>query len=178
MTALSQAANAARGKLRPLPRAANASGGTPAELAHHVTKFTADVQGSRSRKKDLKFPALIFGPGSIRIKTATSTSSALILGSSYEQLHRDKIAKTATAMSFSFPKPRPKKSVLPPAPSKKRKAVHAIEEIAFDDGARSEYLSGFHKRKVQRQKHAQKEAAERARQERIVMRKEVCDATF
>lgn len=76
---------------------------------------------------------------------------------------------------FTFPKPRPKKSPLPPAPSKKRKATHTVEEIAFDDSARSEYLTGFHKRKVQRQKHAQKEAAERARQDRIVMRKEVCN---
>lgn len=72
-----------------------------------------------------------------------------------------------------FAKPRPKKSLLPPAPSKKRKAVHAIEEISFDNGARAEYLTGFHKRKVQRQKHAQEEAAKRAREERIKMRKEV-----
>lgn len=71
-----------------------------------------------------------------------------------------------------FAKPRPKKSPLPP-PSKKRK-VHAIEEIAFDNSAREEYLTGFHKRKVQRQKHAQEEAARRAREEKIEMRKQVC----
>lgn len=73
-----------------------------------------------------------------------------------------------------FAKPRPKKSPLPPAPSKKRKAVHSIEEISFDNSARTEYLTGFHKRKVQRQKHAQEEAAKRARQEKIEMRKQVC----
>lgn len=70
-----------------------------------------------------------------------------------------------------FAKPRPKKSPLPP-PSKKRK-VFAIEEIAFDNSAREEYLTGFHKRKVQRQKHAQEEAAKRAREEKIEMRKQV-----
>lgn len=71
-----------------------------------------------------------------------------------------------------FAKPRPKKSPLPPPPSKKRK-VHAIEEISFDNSAREEYLTGFHKRKVQRQKHAQEEAAKRAREERIELRKQV-----
>lgn len=71
-----------------------------------------------------------------------------------------------------FAKPRPKKSPLPSAPSKKRKA-HAIEEIAFDNSARADYLTGFHKRKVQRQKHAQEEAAKKARQERIDLRKQV-----
>ena len=72
-----------------------------------------------------------------------------------------------------FAKPRPKKSPLPPAPSKKRKAAHTIEEISFDNTARADYLTGFHKRKVQRQKHAQEEAAKRARQERIELRKQV-----
>lgn len=71
-----------------------------------------------------------------------------------------------------FAKPRPKKSLLPP-PSKKRKATHTVEEIAFDNGARQEYLTGFHKRKVQRQKHAQEEAARRAREEKIEFRKQV-----
>lgn len=72
-----------------------------------------------------------------------------------------------------FAKPRPKKSILP-TPSKKRKANHsAVEEIAFDNSARQEYLTGFHKRKVQRQKHAQEEASKRAREERIEFRKQV-----
>lgn len=70
-----------------------------------------------------------------------------------------------------FAKPRPKKSTLPPPP-KKRKAS-AVEEITFDNTARQEYLTGFHKRKVQRQKHAQEEAVKRAREERIVFRKQV-----
>jgi len=69
-----------------------------------------------------------------------------------------------------FAKPRPKKSILPP-PSKKRKTA-TIEEISFDNDARHEYLTGFHKRKQQRIKHAQEEAAKKARQERIEIRKQ------
>ena len=71
-----------------------------------------------------------------------------------------------------FVRPRPKKSVLPP-PSKKRKVDHKIAEINFDFNARSEYLTGFHKRKVQRTKQAQLEAAKKAREEKILMRKQV-----
>ncbi len=71
-----------------------------------------------------------------------------------------------------FAQPRARKSALPP-PSKKRKAVHSVEEINFDNNARAEYLTGFHRRKVQRQKHAQEIAVEQARLERIRMRKRV-----
>jgi ribosomal RNA-processing protein 17 len=71
-----------------------------------------------------------------------------------------------------FAKPRPKKSILPP-PTKKRKTTPAIEEISFDFDARQEYLTGFHKRKQQRIKNAQEEAAKRARLERIEARKQV-----
>ncbi|KAG6003873.1 hypothetical protein E4U21_001621 [Claviceps maximensis] len=71
-----------------------------------------------------------------------------------------------------FAKPRPKKSPLPP-PSKKRKTTSTIEEISFDDGAREEYLTGFHKRKLQRIKHAQEEAAKRAREEKLESRKQI-----
>ncbi|KAJ2985681.1 hypothetical protein NUW58_g5401 [Xylaria curta] len=70
-----------------------------------------------------------------------------------------------------FARPRPKKVLAPP--SKKRKRQHAIEEIKFDDEARVEYLTGFHKRKLQRAKHAQEQAAERARQEKIETRKQI-----
>lgn len=76
-----------------------------------------------------------------------------------------------------FAKPRPKKSLLPPPPKKRK--VFAIEEISFDNSAREEYLTGFHKRKVQRQKHAQEEAAKTARAEKIEFRKQVCfDSSF
>jgi ribosomal RNA-processing protein 17 len=71
-----------------------------------------------------------------------------------------------------FAKPRPKKSILPP-PSKKRKMTAAVEEVNFDFEARQEYLTGFHKRKQQRIKNAQEEAAKRARQEKLELRKQV-----
>lgn len=71
-----------------------------------------------------------------------------------------------------FAKPRPKKNLLPP-PSKKRKIVHSIAEISFDNDARQEYLTGFHKRKQQRIKRAQEEAATRAREEKLETRKQV-----
>lgn len=76
------------------------------------------------------------------------------------------------AISIMFAKPRPKKSILPP-PSKKRKTTYNIEEISFDNDARQEFLTGFHKRKQQRIKNAQEEAAKRARQEKIETRKQV-----
>ncbi|KAK8137640.1 hypothetical protein PG984_003133 [Apiospora sp. TS-2023a] len=70
-----------------------------------------------------------------------------------------------------FARPRPKKNILH-APSKKRKNAHAIEEISYDPEARSDYLTGFHKRKVQRQKIAQEQAAKQARQEKVDARRE------
>ncbi|KAH0493734.1 hypothetical protein TgHK011_000387 [Trichoderma gracile] len=69
-----------------------------------------------------------------------------------------------------FAKPRPKKSVLPP-PSKKRK--YGVEQVSFDFDARHEYLTGFHKRKQQRIKQAQEEAAKRAREERLRTRAQI-----
>ncbi|KAI0446592.1 nucleolar protein 12-domain-containing protein [Xylaria telfairii] len=70
-----------------------------------------------------------------------------------------------------FARPRPKKLLAPP--SKKRKRQHAIEEIKFDDEARVEYLTGFHKRKLQRAKYAQDQAAEQARQEKVQTRRQI-----
>ncbi|MCJ1474610.1 hypothetical protein MMC13_003270 [Lambiella insularis] len=57
------------------------------------------------------------------------------------------------------------------APKKKKKSASAIEEITFDFDAREDYLSGFHKRKLQRIKHAQEEAAKKGREDRINARK-------
>ncbi|KAI1410963.1 nucleolar protein 12-domain-containing protein [Hypoxylon sp. FL1857] len=71
-----------------------------------------------------------------------------------------------------FARPRPKKGLLPP-PSKKRKVQHSIEEIKFDNDARADYLTGFHKRKLQRIKNAQEQATQRARQEKIEFRKQL-----
>ena len=58
-----------------------------------------------------------------------------------------------------------------PPPRKKRKTAFAIEEISFDPAARADYLTGFHKRKLQRIKHAREEAAKREREDRITARK-------
>ncbi|KAI1636911.1 nucleolar protein 12-domain-containing protein [Biscogniauxia mediterranea] len=71
-----------------------------------------------------------------------------------------------------FARPRPKKNVLSHAP-RKRKAQHGIEEIKFDDDARVDYLTGFHKRKVQRAKQAQEQAAKKARQDKIEFRRQL-----
>ncbi|MCJ1408698.1 hypothetical protein MMC19_002773 [Ptychographa xylographoides] len=57
------------------------------------------------------------------------------------------------------------------APSKRKRSVSAIEEITFDFGAREDYLSGFHKRKVQRIKQAREEAVKKEREERVIARK-------
>ncbi|KAF1845728.1 uncharacterized protein K460DRAFT_366576 [Cucurbitaria berberidis CBS 394.84] len=59
-------------------------------------------------------------------------------------------------------------------PSKKRKlAVTAPENISFDPAAREEYLTGFHKRKVARIKHAQEENAKREKEEKLRFRREL-----
>jgi len=58
-----------------------------------------------------------------------------------------------------------------PPPRKKRKAASAIEEISFDFSAREDYLTGFHKRKLQRIKHAKEEAAKKDREDKLVARK-------
>ncbi|KAL9616467.1 MAG: hypothetical protein Q9160_008662 [Pyrenula sp. 1 TL-2023] len=61
-----------------------------------------------------------------------------------------------------------------PPPTKRRKiAPQAIEEISFDSTARQEYLTGFHKRKLQRTKQAQEAAEKKARAERIADRRKL-----
>lgn len=66
---------------------------------------------------------------------------------------------------------RPRAKVTAPPPRKKRKVISAIEEITFDPSAREDYLSGFHKRKLQRIRHAKEEAAKREREEKLTARK-------
>jgi hypothetical protein len=59
-------------------------------------------------------------------------------------------------------------------PTKKRRiTVTAPEKIEFDPSAREEYLTGFHKRKVARQKHAREEIAKRDKEEKLESRREV-----
>ncbi|KAK0665516.1 putative ribosomal RNA-processing protein [Cercophora samala] len=70
-----------------------------------------------------------------------------------------------------FIQPRARKTA--PPPPKKRKVQHAVEEVTFDRTAREEYLTGFHKRKLERKKHAQQIAEQKAREERIETRKQI-----
>lgn len=58
-----------------------------------------------------------------------------------------------------------------PQLKKRRKTVSTIEEIKFDVSAREEYLTGFHKRKLQRVKHAKEEALKKERVEKIEARR-------
>ncbi|KAL9010759.1 MAG: hypothetical protein Q9173_004338 [Seirophora scorigena] len=58
---------------------------------------------------------------------------------------------------------------------KRRKGQPAIEEITFDFAAREEYLTGFHKRKLQRIKRAKEEALRREREEKVAARKVLRD---
>ena len=63
-----------------------------------------------------------------------------------------------------------------PAAKRRKLNVSAVEEVVFDPSARFDYLTGFHKRKVQRTKQAKEVAAEKARLERIDDRKKVCNS--
>lgn len=72
---------------------------------------------------------------------------------------------------------RSRAKAMGPPPSKKRKLFSTIEEIAFDPSAREDYLTGFHKRKLQRIKHAKEEAVKREREEKLTARKIVSAAT-
>ncbi|KAI4278325.1 MAG: hypothetical protein LQ337_001094 [Flavoplaca oasis] len=54
---------------------------------------------------------------------------------------------------------------------KRRKGEPAIEEITFNFDDREEYLTGFHKRKLQRIKHAKEEALKREREEKVANRR-------
>ncbi|PGH00509.1 hypothetical protein GX51_05724 [Blastomyces parvus] len=60
---------------------------------------------------------------------------------------------------------------------KKRKLTsshpNAVPEILFDPSARAEYLTGFHKRKVQRAKQAQENAEKRAKEEKREQRRRI-----
>lgn len=57
--------------------------------------------------------------------------------------------------------------------AKRRKLTSAVEEITFDPVARHEFLTGFHKRKMQRIRQAQEYAQKKAREERRLERKKV-----
>ncbi|KAJ2805751.1 hypothetical protein H4R21_001138 [Coemansia helicoidea] len=57
--------------------------------------------------------------------------------------------------------------------ARKRKArQEQVAEVQFDSKDRRTFLTGFHKRKVQRREHAQAQAQEQAREERLKLRRE------
>lgn len=67
-----------------------------------------------------------------------------------------------------------------PKDLKKRKIVAGpkVEEVNFDSESRQEWLTGFHKRKVQRAKHAQDNAVKRYKEEKRDARKKVRQASI
>ncbi|EEH40123.2 hypothetical protein PAAG_08972 [Paracoccidioides lutzii Pb01] len=52
-------------------------------------------------------------------------------------------------------------------------STNVVQEILFDPSARQMYLTGFHKRKVQRAKHAQEKAEKRAKEEKREQRRRI-----
>ncbi|KAI0351051.1 hypothetical protein OH77DRAFT_1439482 [Trametes cingulata] len=56
--------------------------------------------------------------------------------------------------------------------AKKKAKREQIKEIVFDDDARREFLTGFHKRKLQKKEAAKQKAKEREKQERLEARRE------
>lgn len=105
-----------------------------------------------------------------------SQDTAILDDTTPANLSSDKMSTFMPEPGFIL-HPRPKKSVLPP-PNKKRRVEHKIEEISFDDSKREDYLTGFHKRKVQRIKRAQEENEKKAREERREMRKQASNLAF
>ncbi|KAF6007389.1 hypothetical protein HII12_004550 [Brettanomyces bruxellensis] len=59
--------------------------------------------------------------------------------------------------------------------SRKTKA-HRVEEVTFDKEKRKEFLTGFHKRKLQRRKHAEEQKKEQNRLSRIEERAKIREA--
>ncbi|KAJ3748868.1 nucleolar protein 12-domain-containing protein [Lentinula detonsa] len=56
--------------------------------------------------------------------------------------------------------------------AKKRAKRHQVKEVIFDDAARHDFLTGFHKRKVAKTEAAKKKALEREKQQRQQDRRE------
>ncbi|KAL4250007.1 RRP17 family protein [Abortiporus biennis] len=56
--------------------------------------------------------------------------------------------------------------------SKKRAKKEQIKEIVFDESARKDFLTGFHKRKLAKKEEAKKKVQEREKQERLEARRE------
>lgn len=61
-----------------------------------------------------------------------------------------------------------------PPPKRRKTDSTRVEEVTFDLADRQDYLTGFHKRKLQRAKHAKEIAEKKARAERIEHRRKAC----
>ncbi|PGH27869.1 hypothetical protein AJ80_00419 [Polytolypa hystricis UAMH7299] len=65
----------------------------------------------------------------------------------------------------------------PPHAKRRKLATHKpgapVAEIRFDTGSREEFLTGFHKRKLQRVKHAQEIAERKAKEEKREQRRKM-----
>lgn len=57
--------------------------------------------------------------------------------------------------------------------AKRRKVAAPVEEIVFNPNDRHQFLTGFHKRKLQRAKHAQEVAEKKAKEDRREQRRKV-----
>lgn len=62
--------------------------------------------------------------------------------------------------------------------SLKRKRFNQPEEIAFDFSARQDYLTGFHKRKLERAKHALDISIRKAKEIKLETRRQVSLQVF
>ncbi|WEW60021.1 hypothetical protein PRK78_005503 [Emydomyces testavorans] len=60
-----------------------------------------------------------------------------------------------------------------PPPKRRKLGTAPATEILFDNDARHEYLTGFHKRKLQRAKHAQEIAEKKAKEEKREQRRKL-----
>lgn len=56
---------------------------------------------------------------------------------------------------------------------KKKQKKEQVKEVLFDDTARREFLTGFHKRKLARKEAGKAKALEKERQHRLEERREV-----
>ncbi|RMD44299.1 hypothetical protein DV735_g795, partial [Chaetothyriales sp. CBS 134920] len=84
----------------------------------------------------------------------------------------DEFYRVAETRAFTLP---PRKRDKSSSSSSTTRATVAVEEIVFSPAAREEYLTGFHKRKVQRTKAAQEAARKKEREEKIRQRKRIRD---
>lgn len=132
-------------------------------------KFSGGAGRYRRFRDPLKFRYCIytFNENSSRRRLDTAKSAGIAV----QSILAEKRDLPYTRAMF-ITHPRPKKSILPPL-SRKRKTAHTVEAIDFDNDARQEYLTGFHKRKLQRIKRAQEESAKREKEEKLEARKQV-----